>query len=148
MSAFEKKFLKECKKRGYVILKSGWPDFLVIPPEGRPYCIEVKSMFDRLKPNQRRMIYVLKKLGIETYISFDGEWRDPYANHQEKFDLDELYVEEAINDEIITIIRDKKNNHKRRDFNTKCPICGKHVIHLYDHMEYNHSKAKLASKNI
>ncbi|MFA5936713.1 MAG: hypothetical protein WC822_02430 [Candidatus Paceibacterota bacterium] len=57
--------VKQLTDAGYQVYKRGWPDFLAIGPSGIRF-IEVKPVGSRSNgsPVQRRVAYILKKMGI------------------------------------------------------------------------------------
>ena len=66
MNKFEKKMKKEFEKRGWEVLHSGWPDFLLIKRNdagkvSEIQALEVKSEKDRLRSNQQKMLYTLSE---------------------------------------------------------------------------------------
>jgi hypothetical protein len=68
--ALEKQVSESYTSQGCVVLRSGWPDLLVIPADGRsPFAVEVKAKRDRVKKNQKRMHEALRLAGIEVIIS-------------------------------------------------------------------------------
>ncbi|WP_287588263.1 VRR-NUC domain-containing protein [Candidatus Borrarchaeum sp.] len=74
MNELEKKFKEEAKRRGCEVLRGGYPDFLVIPPEGDPFFVEVKKDGTYLTKKQHKMIRTFSQLGLSVFISFNGEW--------------------------------------------------------------------------
>ena len=66
-SRHEKIFSAEATKKGYTVLRGGWPDFLI--HKGGKICyVEVKGSGDKLRDGQRRMLKMLAKTGIPTYV--------------------------------------------------------------------------------
>lgn len=59
----EKKFYQEATKRGYKILRIGWPDFLIIK-ERDTYGVEVKARGQHRSPKQLTMQNTLELVGI------------------------------------------------------------------------------------
>ena len=50
---------------GYKVLRSGWPDFLAIPPDGgQSIAVEVKSGSDTVRKHQQAMHEALEAAGI------------------------------------------------------------------------------------
>ena len=65
---FEKWSASFFKRAGFEVLESGWPDLLVVTPQGRICAIEVKQGYDTVKPNQRRVHELLRQAGISTIV--------------------------------------------------------------------------------
>ncbi len=83
--AAEKVFVQDAIDRGYLVYRSGWPDFLLIHKQtGERRFIEVKSPTDDLTDSQRAMFAALEQCGIEIEIYRAGKqpgtrcspWRD------------------------------------------------------------------------
>lgn len=73
MNTLERRFESEYTRRGYTVLRKGWPDFLIfkgITVKG----VEVKSEYDCLKEHQAEMLQVLDKAGIECYVYRPTPW--------------------------------------------------------------------------
>ena len=69
MINLETKIREKLEKARMVVLKRGWPDFLVVDVEKqRAYCLEVKDCNDRLSVYQKEMHVWLKRLGIPVYV--------------------------------------------------------------------------------
>jgi len=70
MNAQEQMFFDAMTKRGFEVLRRGWPDFLVLSKDWkRGFAVEYKSQTDRLRPEQERMHAALARFGIQTYIA-------------------------------------------------------------------------------
>ncbi len=56
---------------GYVVLRRGWPDFLVIGPQGETFAVEWKEIAtrDRLTVDQERMHEAFALMGIPTLVT-------------------------------------------------------------------------------
>jgi len=65
---------RELLDRGHAIIRSGWPDFLVISGPDEIYLVEVKGPGDALRANQVAVLELLARAGIDTYI----RWPDYY----------------------------------------------------------------------
>lgn len=76
MNPSEFKFCEEAIDDGYEVLRSGWPDFLLLK-DGKAIFVEVKRGSDRLTTGQLRMMRALKLLGHEAHVLHDGELVDP-----------------------------------------------------------------------
>jgi hypothetical protein len=59
-------FRRKAIASGWEVLKSGWPDFLIIK-DNKVVFVEVKSEWDVLKPNQILMLNILAGLGMKCY---------------------------------------------------------------------------------
>jgi len=64
----EKAIKKLLERRGYKVLKDGYPDFLTITPNGTLEFVEVKSGMDRLSRKQKDVFRLLEKFGMTVYI--------------------------------------------------------------------------------
>jgi hypothetical protein len=54
---------------GYRVLRNGWPDLLVVPPDGGPsFAVELKSGTDAVQPHQKKMHAVLEAAGIKVIV--------------------------------------------------------------------------------
>jgi len=72
MNDFELACKKHLEKAGYVVLRNGWPDFLVLSKDcTRGYALELKRGGDRLRPEQVRMHAALARFGILTHVLKD-----------------------------------------------------------------------------
>lgn len=72
MTEFERKIKWHLERRGFTVLKRGWPDFLCFDDgwrDGRLMCVEVKSKGDKLTPEQVLMHKMLKNAGIPVYVA-------------------------------------------------------------------------------
>lgn len=56
-------------KKGFTVLRRGWPDFLIISSCGQTLGIEVKNYLDHLTPVQRQMHDALRNAGIPVYVA-------------------------------------------------------------------------------
>lgn len=64
----------ELERQGFVVLRNGWPDFLVMTKDWkRGIGIEVKTRQDRVSESQRVMHSALAKFGLMTEVVYDGE---------------------------------------------------------------------------
>jgi len=68
MNKIETIIKKSLTKKGYKVLKNGWPDLLVADGEGNPFFIEVKAGTDRLRGPQKAMLQMLTDLGLQVFI--------------------------------------------------------------------------------
>lgn len=66
-SLLEKEIGGLIKDRGYGILHSGWPDFLVFNSR-EAFMVEVKDIGDRLRENQSVMHKTLKRFGVPVRV--------------------------------------------------------------------------------
>lgn len=77
--SIEQKFLREATKRGWLCLKQnvigrrGYPDRLVIRPDGLHVWVEFKRPGGRLSENQKACIELLEEHGCFVTVSFSAE---------------------------------------------------------------------------
>jgi hypothetical protein len=64
---FESWLKKEFEATGHLVLRSGWPDFVIISPTEKPFCVEAKQGHDKLRPNQITMRAALVRGGMKVY---------------------------------------------------------------------------------
>lgn len=76
LTSTERKFVFEAKKRGYEVLRGGWPDFFVYKGvNGMAFLCEVKSSGQRLTPGQKQMARMFYDyFGVPVVRSGDGGW--------------------------------------------------------------------------
>ena len=75
-SPAEKWLRAKLEAEGCNVHTKGWPDFLVVYPDGRVKAIEVKSGSDFVKPDQAAVHEILRALGIEVevvYVNLEQE---------------------------------------------------------------------------
>jgi hypothetical protein len=54
---------------GYRVLRNGWPDLFVVPPDGSPsFAVELKSSTDMVRPGQKKMHAALEAAGIRVVV--------------------------------------------------------------------------------
>lgn len=63
----EGQFAERAAKRGFLIWRHGWPDFLV-RSKGAMYAVEVKKGNDRISTAQRAMFSALEAAGIKVFV--------------------------------------------------------------------------------
>lgn len=63
----EQAFLKHAEGKGEAF-RSGWPDFLLIQPDGSAIGVEVKRRRDVCSLRQQRMFAALESIGIKVYV--------------------------------------------------------------------------------
>ncbi len=68
MNEAEERFRRLMLERGAKVLRSGWPDFLVITAAGSALAVEVKSDGDRMRPAQVRTFEALEAAGLEIRV--------------------------------------------------------------------------------
>lgn len=61
---------RELLDQGHVVVRSGWPDFMVIDGPDSLYVVEVKGGGDSLADNQVVVLELLAMAGIDTYIRY------------------------------------------------------------------------------
>jgi hypothetical protein len=72
---------------GALLLRHGWPDFLVEHPKLGIIAVEVKRPPDYLRANQRRMLTALERAGIAGFVWSPKKPRalTPWRKHAELF---------------------------------------------------------------
>ena len=82
----EGEFAVESRRNGHKrIIRSGWPDFLLLTKEDQWIGVEVKSSSrDLLSPQQVACFEVLDEIGLLTYIWIPKHqgWLIPWRKHQ------------------------------------------------------------------
>ena len=53
---------------GFEVLNSGWPDLLMVTPQGKICAVELKQGTDTVKPNQKRVHELLCRAGVPTIV--------------------------------------------------------------------------------
>ena len=77
--AIEAKFVKECKKLGWLCLKQnvigrrGYPDRLILTKDGRYIWVELKTSKGVLSEGQKAAIEELRKHNAEVYVCYGYE---------------------------------------------------------------------------
>ena len=85
MSVFEDKVVKAHEEQGWIVLRSGWPDFLMFKKvEGKIEIrvAEVKSKEDGLRENQISLLDVLSLL-VPTYLIEEGTGHGDYLHRSD-----------------------------------------------------------------
>lgn len=73
MNQKEQRCFEALTRAGYIVLRRGWPDFLVVSPDRlRGFAIEFKADGDRLSREQEQMHAVLSQLGLLVRV-----WKEP-----------------------------------------------------------------------
>jgi hypothetical protein len=75
----ENRVAEDYRRRGFKVLRRGWPDFLCISPDGDVVAVEVKSMSDALSPAQKEMHAALRDAGVEVVVD-NSDWRRHIAD--------------------------------------------------------------------
>jgi hypothetical protein len=73
-NAAEGEAYAELSDAGNLVIKSGWPDFMVVSGPNEIFLVEVKGPGDEIRPHQRVVLEFLARAGINTYI----RWPDGY----------------------------------------------------------------------
>ena len=74
-SSYQKKLIKQFESEGYLVLKliqvqkAGYPDLLLLKPNGEIRFVEVKAKRGRLSKIQKYRIDELKRLGFDVEIA-------------------------------------------------------------------------------
>jgi len=69
MNDFESACKNILEKKGYIVLRNGWPDFLVLSSDyKRGYALELKRNGDKLSDAQNAMHTALARFGILTHV--------------------------------------------------------------------------------
>ena len=63
----EEDFKSEFEANGYTVVRSGWPDFLIMK-NGVVAGVELKGDNDSVKPNQQEMMDILSAAGIRCFV--------------------------------------------------------------------------------
>jgi hypothetical protein len=72
MNDFEMACKVHLEKSGYIVLRNGWPDFLVVSKDlTRGYALELKRGKDKLSEEQVKMHATLARFGILTHVLRD-----------------------------------------------------------------------------
>jgi len=70
MNDSEQRLFDALSKKGFEVLRRGWPDFLVMDKNwSRGYALELKMGKDRVSPEQARMHAALARFGLPTYVA-------------------------------------------------------------------------------
>lgn len=64
-AALQKMYLDQ----GMVVIRRGWPDFMVISSEGCVGAVEVKEGFDPVRPTQKLLMRVMDRLGFNVAVA-------------------------------------------------------------------------------
>ena len=68
------------ERKGFTVLRNGWPDFLCYKDNGfgevRVLCVEVKTKGDGLRPEQERMHEVLKRMGFPVSVMYEEDVKE------------------------------------------------------------------------
>jgi hypothetical protein len=68
MTDSEEIVARDLVAQGARIYHTGWPDFLVLFPDGRIKCVEVKSEQDTVKADQNAVHEILRQAGLTVEI--------------------------------------------------------------------------------
>src|SRR5574338_647787 len=60
----------ELNDMGHLVIKSGWPDFMVVTSPDDMFVVEVKAYDDDVRPHQFIVLELLAKSGIDTYVKW------------------------------------------------------------------------------
>ena len=89
---FEKRFIDEAFERGFVVLRLGALDFLILNLDTKNvYIVEVKSKNGKLTPKQMLIKALFEqKFNIPVYISRNGEFPEEIVKKEEEATLKRL----------------------------------------------------------
>ena len=89
---FEKRFIDEAFERGFVVLRLGALDFLILNLDTKNvYIVEVKSKNGKLTPKQMLIKALFEqKFNIPVYISRNGEFPEGIVKKEEEATLKRL----------------------------------------------------------
>lgn len=74
MNDSEAAIAEACEKRGYTVLRNGWPDLLVLDEQRhRVFAIEVKVGKDRVSPAQSAMHAALARAGVPVHVASEPD---------------------------------------------------------------------------
>lgn len=67
---FEDKVMTEYEENGWTVIRNGWPDMLCVNESGNmeAHFVECKAGSGNLHHNQRKMINMLKRLGLTVIV--------------------------------------------------------------------------------
>ena len=69
MNRFEDEARAEIERDGWMILKTGWPDFIILDGDGELVCFaELKASGDKVRPEQKRVHDVLRRAGLQVCV--------------------------------------------------------------------------------
>ncbi len=63
---------RELLDEGHLVIRGGWPDFMVITGPDEIVAVEVKGPGDYLKDHQIVVLELLARAGIPTYVRYPG----------------------------------------------------------------------------
>ena len=69
-SPAEKRLREQLEAEGCTVHTKGWPDFIVVYPDGRIKAIEVKSTCDVVRPHQQAIHKALRVAGVEVEVVY------------------------------------------------------------------------------
>jgi hypothetical protein len=69
MNPSERSVRDELHRRGFVVLRAGWPDLLVLRPDGSGFGLELKGPGQAPTPEQLRMHAALARFGLQTVVA-------------------------------------------------------------------------------
>lgn len=71
ISVGQKRVTERLRQQGCLVFQRGWPDLLVVEPNGKVRAIEVKRPYGRLSVEQIEVIKILKSIGLEIDIMYE-----------------------------------------------------------------------------
>ncbi len=84
-SAAEREFVNHAIAEGWRVLKSGWPDFILVGGDGSTRFVEVKRPRQGLKKNQTEVARILARRGIRVERCTPGRSDGTGASPIERF---------------------------------------------------------------
>jgi hypothetical protein len=70
----EERFVIEAARRGYRVLRAGWPDYLIIGADNHVEFVEVKHYDEPLRGSQGDVLRALKEAGLLAWIAVEGSF--------------------------------------------------------------------------
>lgn len=68
MTASERRYAQAREQAGYKVFYGGWPDFLMVAPDGTVSFVELKDAGDVVRPNQAAMHAALTNAGLTVAV--------------------------------------------------------------------------------
>jgi hypothetical protein len=82
VTASELALSKLLTDNNYRVLRNGWPDLLVIPPDGgSSFAVELKSSRDKVRPHRKEMHEALEAAGVRVLVAKEASSIDVSVEH-------------------------------------------------------------------
>jgi len=82
MPTTEEVFVHNAHARGYKVIKGGWPDYLLVAPDGSVEFVELKHEDEPLRGTQPDILNALASIECKVWISIEGS----FENRSDPFD--------------------------------------------------------------